>query len=101
MARLAWTHRATADLQEIADYIALDDIDATVHLVERIYSHVEQLGRHPGSGSTVPEHPDSEYRQIVEPPCRIFYKIDGNTVFIVHIMRSERIIRKSRLEDLD
>ncbi len=99
MARLAWTHRATSDLNEIAEYIALDNYAAAFRLVDRVYSHVEHLTRHPFSGSVPPELPKSEYRQIVEPPCRIFYKIKGDTVFIVHVMRTESILRLGRLEE--
>ncbi|NOT49307.1 MAG: type II toxin-antitoxin system RelE/ParE family toxin [Acidobacteria bacterium] len=101
MARLVWTHRATSDLNEIADYIAFDNVGAAIRLVKRIYSHVEQLSRHPLSGPVPIELPDSEYRQLVEPPCRIFYRIEGDTVFIVHVMRSESILRLSRLGDLE
>jgi toxin ParE1/3/4 len=99
MARIAWTHRATADLNEIAAYIAFDDPNAALALVERIYSHVEQLERHPKSGSVPPELEGSQYRQIIEPPCRIFYRIERDTVFIVHVMRFERILRISRLDE--
>lgn len=60
-------------------------------------SHVEQLARHPESGSRVPELGRSRYRQIVEPPCRIFYRYDGKRVFILHVVRSERLLRRSRL----
>jgi hypothetical protein len=33
----------------------------------------------------------------VEPPCRVFYRYDGHKVFILHVMRSERLLRKGRL----
>jgi toxin ParE1/3/4 len=99
MARLVWTHRATTDLNEIAEYISFDNYAAAMRLAGRVYDHAEQLARHPFSGSVPLELPNSEYRQIVEPPCRIFYKIKGDTVFIVHVMRSESILRPSRLED--
>lgn len=87
------------DLNEIAECIALDNYVAAVRFVDRIYSHVEQLTQHPFSGAVPPELPNSEYRQIVEPPCRIFCKIKDDTVFIVHVIRSERILRPGRLED--
>lgn len=99
MAEIVWTGRAIADLNEIAEYIAYDNERAAFLLAERIVSHVEQLVKHPRSGSVIPEKPASEYRQIVEPPCRVFYKIRDDTVFIVHVMRSERILRMGRLED--
>jgi toxin ParE1/3/4 len=98
MARLVWTHRATTDLNEIAEYIAFDNYSAAMRFAGRVYAHAEQLARHPLSGSVPPELPNSEYRQIVEPPCRIFYKIKDDTVFIVHVMRSESILRLSHLE---
>ncbi len=100
MANLVWTHRATSDLNEIAEYIAFDNPDAATRLAGRIYSHVEQLIKHPMSGSVPAELPrTSEYRQIIEPPCRIFYKVEKDTIFIVHVMRSERLLRPSHLED--
>jgi len=63
----------------------------------RVLAHVEQLADHPESGSRPREFRRSRYRQIVEPPCRIFYRFDGQKVFILHVMRSERILRKSTL----
>lgn len=101
MAQIAWTHHATEDLKGIAEYIAYDNESAAYRFVERIYAHVEQLATHPKSGSFIPEHPNSEYRQLIEPPCRLFYKFKGDTVFIVHVMRSERILRMGRLDDDD
>lgn len=101
MAEIAWTRRALEDLDEIAGYIALDDEEAAKHLVRRVFTHVEQLARHPKSGPVPPELPDSKYRQIVEPPCRIFYKIAGKTVYILHVMRTERIVRPGRIESDD
>lgn len=99
MAKVVWLEPAAADLEEIADYIWLENPEASARLIARVLKHVRQLADHPKSGSHVPELPDSEYRQIVEPPCRVFYRIDRRTVFIVHVMRSERILRISRLED--
>ncbi|MFO1506405.1 MAG: hypothetical protein U1F23_04900 [Lysobacterales bacterium] len=41
--------------------------------------------------------PRSRYRQIVEPPCRVFYRFDGRAAYIVHVMRAERILRRGVL----
>jgi len=98
MAQLIWTEPALGDLDAIADYIALDNPEAAGRLVERVFKHVGQLARHPESGSGAPELRGSRYRQIVEPPCRVFYRFDGKRVFVVHVMRGEMLLRKSRLE---
>lgn len=88
MAQVVWTEPAVADLDAIADYIAIQDPIAARALVGRVFAHVEQLSAHPVSGSRPQELPsDGRYRQAVEPPCRIFYRIDGERVLILHVMR--------------
>lgn len=97
MAEIVWTEPALSDLDAIADYIAIENSLAAAELVRRVIDHVEQLADHPESGSRPIELKRSRYRQIVEPPCRIFYRHDGRRVFILHVMRSERVLRKTRL----
>ena len=97
MAEIVWSEPALADLDAIADYIALENPVAASELVKRIFGHIEQLVNHPESGSRPQELGKSRYRQIVEPPCRVFYRYDGHKVFILHVMRSERLLRKSKL----
>ncbi|WP_184432716.1 type II toxin-antitoxin system RelE/ParE family toxin [Xanthomonas arboricola] len=97
MVEIVWSEPAVADLDAIADYIALEDAAAAAALVRRVFAHVEQLAEHPESGSRPQELKRSRYRQIVEPPCRVFYRVDGQRVVVVHVMRSERLLRKNRL----
>lgn len=97
MAALIWTEPAANDLDAIADYIALDKPDAAKHLVQRIFQHVEQLIKQPESGSKPPELRGLPYRQIVEPPCRVFYRYDGQRVFILYVTRGEKPFRRRTL----
>ena len=97
MAEIAWSEPALADLDAVADYIALENPVAASELVKRIFDHVEHLTDHPESGSRLKELTRSRYRQIVEPSCRVFYRYDGHKVFVLHVMRSERLLRKGRL----
>ncbi|NJL18351.1 MAG: type II toxin-antitoxin system RelE/ParE family toxin [Nitrospira sp.] len=97
MAEIVWSDPALSDLDAVADYIALENPIAASELVKRIINHVSQLADHPESGSRPQELKRSRYRQIVEPPCRIFYRFDGHKVFILHVMRSERLLRKGQL----
>lgn len=98
MAQVVWTEPAIADVEAIADYIALENPGAASALVQRIVQHVRQLADHPDSGSRPKElGTRSRYRQIVEPPCRIVYRHDGRHVFILHVMRTERLLRRSAL----
>ncbi len=97
MAEIVWSEPALSDLDAIADYIALESPAAAAELVKRIFDHVDQLTEHPESGSKPKELGRSRCRQVVEPPCRVFYRYDGHKVFILHVMRSERLLRKSQL----
>jgi len=97
MAEVIWTEPALSDLDSIADYIALENPAAASELVRRVFEHVDQLTAHPESGSKPLELKRSRYRQIVEPPCRVFYRYDGKNVYVLHVMRSERLLRKNRL----
>ena len=97
MAEIIWTEPALNDLEAIADFIALENPVAAAQLVQRVVDHVAQLADHPDSGSKPQELKRSRYRQIVEPPCRVFYRHDGRAVFILHVMRTERLLRKSKL----
>ena len=105
MAKLIWTEPALQDLDAIADYIALDDPLAARRLVQRVFEHVAQLAAHPESGSHPPElrRSSRRYRQIVEPPCRVFYRYEraSEKVFVLYDMRGEMLLRKSRLGKRD
>jgi len=99
MAQVVWTEPAIADLEAIADFIALENLTAARALVQRVVQHVGQLTEHPESGSRPKElGPRTRYRQVVEPPCRIFYRFDGERAFILHVMRTERLLRRSALK---
>lgn len=97
MAEIVWTEPALSDLDAIADYIALENPPAASELVRRVFAHTDQLAGFPESGGSVPELEGSRYRQVVEPPCRILYRFDGQRVFILHVMRTERLLRKDNL----
>jgi plasmid stabilization system protein ParE len=97
MAEIIWTEPALADLDAIADYIALDKPAAAAALVQRVFNQVALLEAHPEIGSQPLELKCSRYRQIIEPPCRVFYRYDGKRVFILYVMRSEQLLRLSRI----
>lgn len=97
MAEIVWTEPALGDLDAIADFIALDNPDAARKLVRSVIRHVGQLAKHPESGSKPQELRGWRYRQIVEPPCRIFYRHDRTRVYILYVMRAERLLRRGQL----
>ena len=100
MVQVIWTEPALSDLNEIAEYIALDNFDAAAHLVQEVFSIVERLERHPNSGRRPPElEKKSRYREVIVGPCRIFYRVENDKVYIMYVMRGERELRVFILED--
>lgn len=98
MAEIVWTDPAVADLDAIADYIALESPEAARQLVRRVVDHVGQLIAHPLSGPKLPEFRGWRYRQILEPPCRVIYRHEKDSIHIVLVVRGERLLDKKLLE---
>ena len=101
MARLIWSQPALLDLEEIAAYIALDNKPAAMRYVRKVFSAVARLKRYPNSGRRPEELPSTPYRELIVPPCRVFYRVKEDAVFILHVMRSERLLRSFLLEQRD
>ena len=100
MAQIIWTESALQDLDEIAEYIALDKASAAKSLVKGIFKSVDRLENFPESGRIPPElDPPTRYREIVKGPCRIFYRYEQDKVFIIYVMRTERLLRNYIIDD--
>ncbi|MRJ41314.1 MULTISPECIES: type II toxin-antitoxin system RelE/ParE family toxin [Idiomarinaceae] len=93
MAEVIWTEPALQELDAIAEYIALDNPAAASDLVKEVFGKTERLENFPKSGRIPPELPDSVYREVVVPPCRIFYREDEQRVLVLYVMREERQLR--------
>lgn len=94
MAEIIWTEPALNDLNEVAEYIDLTNSAAAKSLVETVFDKVSRLAEHPESGKIPVELPNFGYRELIINPCRVFYKIESEHVYILHVMRQERDLRK-------
>jgi len=101
MAEIVWTEPALDDLEQIAEYIALDKLSAAQALIQKVFSRVDLLSQSPNSGRKVPELSPSKYKEVIVGPCRIFYRVSEGSIYILHVMRVERELRKYLLEDRD
>ncbi|MEZ8747368.1 type II toxin-antitoxin system RelE/ParE family toxin [Vibrio sp. 10N.286.49.E1] len=94
MAEVIWSEPALSDLNDIAEYIALENLVAAKQLVRNIFDKVERLSDFPESGRLSPELEHFNYREVVVNPCRVFYKQEGDKVYILFLMRAERDLRR-------
>lgn len=99
MAKIIWTEPALDQLDEIAEYIALDSPVAASEFVVKVFKKVDRLEQLPNSGIEPPELPDSIYREVICRPCRIFYRCEGKYPLIIHVMRDEMQLKKYLLGD--
>jgi toxin ParE1/3/4 len=100
MALIIWTEPALSDLDDIAEYIALDKVEAARRLVKQVFKNVGELEHFPELGRKPPELENSTYREIIVNPCRIFYRVDKNdNVYILYVMRGERQLRRYLLDE--
>ncbi|MGB0937145.1 MAG: type II toxin-antitoxin system RelE/ParE family toxin [Colwellia sp.] len=98
MAEVIWTSPALDDLNDIAEYIALSNIPAAKKLVQKVFDKISRLENHPESGKRPQELVNLNYREVNVNPCRIFYKVDSDKVYILHVMRQERDLRRFLLQ---
>lgn len=86
MAQVIWTEPALLDLESIAQYIALDKPSAASQLVKKVFSSIERLEQFPESGRKPPEFTKTRYLEVIVNPCRIFYRVERNNVYIIYVM---------------
>ncbi len=98
MAEVIWTSPALDDLNGIAEYIALSNITAAKNLTRKIFDKISRLESHPESGKRPLELNNLNYREVNVNPCRIFYKVDSDKVYILHVMRQEQDLRRFILQ---
>jgi len=94
MAEIIWTHSAARSLNDVAEYIAIENPAAARALVKDVFSVVERLDTFPMSGRVVPEIPDLPYREVICNPCRVLYKYDEGAccVYMIGVMRQEQAL---------
>jgi toxin ParE1/3/4 len=86
------------DLEQIAEYIAIDNPSAASNLVIGSFEKVDRLTEFPNSGRKPSELPKKiPYRELIVGPLRIFYLHNDMKVIILYVMRNERLLRQHML----
>ena len=96
MAEVIWTETALQTLDEIADYIALDNYEAACRLVQKVFDKVDLLEESPTIGTITRELRGTPYRRLVIKPVYVYYRTEGKKVVIVFVDRNERDFMLSR-----
>jgi len=92
--KLLFAQSAFNDLADIQAYYLEQGVPAVGEkLVTEILAHVEVLTDHPEIGRIVPEFTESKIRELIHPPFRIVYWLDNQTINVIRVWRSERLLQ--------
>jgi len=94
---------AINDLNEIINFIAQNSPQTAIQIMERIQSKINKLNYFPYRGGYVPEllvRNIKDYRQMIEEPWKIIYKVDNNIVNILTIIDSRRNLQDILIKKL-
>jgi plasmid stabilization system protein ParE len=83
--RVRFTPAARAQFLAAVAYIAGERPAAARRFLKKATTALRRLTRHPESGRRLPEFSDLPHREVVLPPYRFFYRLDGQTVWIVAV----------------
>jgi toxin ParE1/3/4 len=84
--KVRFSDEALRDLRRIGDYIARDSPLRAREFVRGLRSRAMQLSENPLAFPLVPRHEHSGIRRRVFRNYLIFYLIEGEIVYIVHIL---------------
>ena len=101
--KLKWTSNAKEDLLNIVDYIKHDSTQSARKVYEQIRDKAHSSNFFPLRGRVVPElqrEGITIYRELIENPWRIMYKIENDTVYIMAIFDARQNMEELLLQKL-
>lgn len=92
--QVIFAESAVTDLEGIREYYLEQQVpEAGDRFVREIVALIEDLPSHPDRGRVVPEFNQPRLRELIHPPFRIVYRRDPQSIRIVRVWRSERLMR--------
>jgi addiction module RelE/StbE family toxin len=98
--KISWTKEAMNNLQQIEDFISIDNPEAAIHLTEKLISLTKDLGRFPKKGRIVPELSIDRIREIIHKNYRTVYTIKKNSITILTVFESHKLLSKEDIEKI-
>jgi toxin ParE1/3/4 len=90
--KLIWSPLSLQRVQEISDYIAIDDMSAASNWIDAIFAKVELLKSNPEIGRIVPEMEKSDIRELIFGNYRIIYFSSKKQISILTVRHFKQIL---------
>jgi plasmid stabilization system protein ParE len=100
---VSWTRTAYGDLEALIEYMAVDSPAAASRALDRIERKAMTLAAHATRGRIVPELREIgvlHYRELVERPWRLVYRVEADRVLVLAVLDSRRDLQTLLLERL-
>jgi addiction module RelE/StbE family toxin len=95
--KIFWTKEALLRLQEIDEYISIDNPVVAIEFVDKLISHAETLIDNPEKGRIVPELSLENIRELLHKNYRIVYLIKKNSLDILTVFEGHQLLKKEEI----
>lgn len=95
MEKLRWLEEAIEDLNQIYNFISQDSVYYAIKMTEEILKKAENLKRLPYIGRKIMGINNENIREVIYKSYRIIYKIDSNTILILRVWHSARLLSRN------
>ena len=99
--RVRITRAAERDIEETWNFIADDSAEEADKLLRRLEEQIETLERFPERCPLIPENEilGTRYRHLLYANYRTVFRIARNTVYVIRVIHSARLLDSSMFED--
>ena len=88
------SNSAYGDLASIKEYYKDEGVPHIgKQFVTAIIDHLQTLKENPDIGRVVPEFGEAKIRELIHPPFRIVYLRETDSVHVIRVWRSERLLK--------
>ena len=89
--RVRFTPPARAQFLAAVDYIRAERPAAARAFRDRSHDALGHLVRFPDAGRSIPEFPQLGFREVVVDRYRFFYRLEGDTIWVVGVWHDAQI----------
>ena len=91
--KILTSRSAFSDLEAINKYYEQEGVPHIgEQTIDSIIGPIQTLSDTPDIGRKVPEFDEEKIRELIHPPFRIVYLRDKNSIHIIRVWRSERLL---------
>jgi len=89
--KVQFTPSARRQFLNALQHIRQDNPQVALDCRKRAGTILQRLVKFPESGRVVPEFPELPYRELIVPPYRFFYRVEGKTAWIIAVWHGAQL----------